>query len=242
MEKIGKTAMILAAGRGERMRPITDSIPKPLVSAGGKPLILWQMERLASAGFRHLVINVAYLGAQIVDFVKNSPEVSRLNFKSILFSVEEKGLETAGGIKTALPLIQKSAGDSPFLITNADIYTEFDYLKFYEKYKHLKNNQAAILMVENPPHNTKGDFSLLNNQIGFVLKDNALTYSGTGMFTADFFKTIKANEVCKLKPLLDSAILENRLFGEKTADFWLDVGNIARLEELKKHLTKNGLC
>lgn len=242
MEKNEKTAMILAAGRGERLRPLTDSTPKPLVVAGGKPLILWQMERLALAGFRHLVINIAYLGAQIVDFVKKSPDVLRLNFKSILFSVEKEALETAGGIKTALPLIQKTAGDLPFLITNADIYAEFDYLKFYETYKNLKNNQAAILLVNNPQHNKNGDFSLCNNKICLVLKDNTLTYSGTGIFTADFFKDIKENEIYKLKPLLDSAILENRLFGEKTTHYWLDVGNIVRLNELKKYLIKKGLC
>lgn len=242
MEKNAKTAMILAAGRGERLRPLTDSVPKPLVKAGGKPLILWQMERLAKAGFRHLVINVAYLAEQIQDFVKTSPDVLNLDFKSILFSIEKEALETAGGIKTALPLIQKTAGTLPFLVTNADIYTEFDYLNFYNKYKYLKNNQAVILMVDNPSHNKNGDFSILNNEIHFVSDENSFTYSGTGIFTADFFKNIQENEIFKLKPLLEKAILEKRLLGEKTAHFWLDVGNMERLKALKKYLTQNGLC
>ena len=235
------TAMILAAGRGERLRPLTDTIPKPLIEAGGKPLILWQMERLAAAGFRHLVINVAYLGEQIQHFVETSNAVQKLNFKSIEISFEKNALETAGGIKTALPLIQKTSGDLPFLVTNADIYAEFDYLKFYEKYKGLKNNHAALLFVQNPPHNLKGDFSLNENRVDFI-SNNSLTYSGTGIFTADFFKEIKENEIMKLKPLLEKAILERRLFGEKSDNFWLDVGNIERLNQLKNHLTKNGLC
>ena len=242
MEKNAKTAMILAAGRGERLRPLTDSVPKPLVKAGGKPLILWQMERLAKAGFRHLVINVAYLAEQIQDFVKTSPDVLNLGFKSILFSIEKEALETAGGIKTALSLIQKTAGTLPFLVTNADIYAEFDYLNFYNKYKYLKNNQAVILMVDNPSHNKNGDFSILNNEIHFVSDENSFTYSGTGIFTADFFKNIQKNEIFKLKPLLEKAILEKRLLGEKTAHFWLDVGNMERLKALKKYLTQNGLC
>ncbi len=231
--------MILAAGRGERLKPLTDTCPKPLIKAQGKPLIVRQIEKLAAAGFQHLVINTAYLGEQIEKTLGNGKLFQPLGIRRILYSKEETALETGGGIVKALPLIQQSAQDQPFLVVNADVYTELDYFSFFEKYKTIPPNFAAILLNENPPHHLKGDFSL--NEQGFVLppQHKTYTYTGIGVFTADFFKNAPPTPSFPLKPLLENAISSQKLLGEKNTAYWLDVGSPARLQELDFYLKKS---
>jgi NDP-sugar pyrophosphorylase family protein len=147
--------MILAAGLGERMRPLTDHTPKPLLVAGGKPLIVWQIERLRAAGFRELVINHAHLGQQIEDYLGDGAELG----VRIAWSREPEPLESAGGIATALPYL----GDAPFLVTNGDVYTEFDYARLARVLAEMAANPehlAHLVLVDNPPHHPDGDFVL----------------------------------------------------------------------------------
>src|SRR5436190_5873986 len=142
-------AMLLAAGRGERLRPLTDRMPKPLVPVGGKPLIAWHLERLAAGGCREAVANVSHLGEQIVKYVQSSSFGLR-----VAFSREAEPLETAGGIAQALPLL----GPSPFLLVNGDIYCEIDFRPLLAH--ELGDNLAHLVLVPNPPQHPKGDFSL----------------------------------------------------------------------------------
>lgn len=236
---VEKTAMILAAGKGERLKPLTNTLAKPLVQAGGKALILWQMERLKKAGFNHLVINVAYLPFQIKNFIQNSSEILNLNFKSILFSDENPALETAGGIKKALHLIEKTAKNLPFLVVNADVYTEFNYFHFFEKYKNIKKNEGVIVLNKNPKHHLQGDFSLNKNNFVILKNKQTFTYTGIGIFKKDFFNVVPENKPYPLKPVLENAILNQHLKGEKNTSFWLDVGTLERLKELELYLKKN---
>lgn len=146
--------MILAAGRGERMRPLTDHTPKPLLTVGGKPLLVWHIERLRAAGFNHIVINHAHLGQQIEDALGNGAAFG----VSIEYSREVSALETAGGIATALPLIESEV----FPVVNGDIYCEFDFSRLAEPLARLAagHDQAHLVLVDNPPHHPRGDFVL----------------------------------------------------------------------------------
>lgn len=218
-------AMILAAGRGERMRPLTDHTPKPLLLAGGKPLIVWHLERLAAAGFKEVVINHAHLGAQIEQALGDGSQWG-LN---IQYSAEPPGaLETAGGIATALPLL----GNEPFLVVNGDVYCDFDFGRFSP----CTVAFAHLVMVENPAHNTKGDFSLNHEHVAYANNEQTLTYAGIGVFSPSFFAEVKPGTVMKLRPLLDAAIAAGTLTGERYAGRWVDVGTPQRLAELDAEL------
>jgi N-acetyl-alpha-D-muramate 1-phosphate uridylyltransferase len=218
-------AMILAAGRGERMRPLTDHTPKPLLVAGGKPLIAWHLERLAAAGFREIVINHAHLGAQIEEALGDG---SRWGLH-IQYSPEPPGaLETAGGIATALPLL----GDEPFLVVNGDVYCDFDFGRFFR----FTVGMAHLVMVENPAHHTGGDFSLDGQRVIYANGAQTLTYAGIGVFSPAFFAGVQPGTVMKLRPLLDAAIAAGTLTGERFAGRWVDVGTPQRLAELDAEL------
>jgi MurNAc alpha-1-phosphate uridylyltransferase len=218
-------AMILAAGRGERMRPLTDHTPKPLLAAGGKPLIVWHLERLAAAGFREIVINHAHLGEQIEQTLGDGSKWGL----SIAYSPEPPGaLETAGGIATALPLL----GNDPFLVVNGDIYCDWDF----NQARQLASAQAHLVMVANPAHHTGGDFSLDGKRVIYANREQTLTYAGIGVFPPSFFAEVKPGTVMKLRPLLDAAIAAGTLTGERYAGRWVDVGTPQRLAELDAEL------
>ena len=218
-------AFILAAGRGERMRPLTDHTPKPLLVAGGKPLIVWHLERLAAAGFREIIINHAHLGSLIEQTLGDGSQWGL----QIQYSPEPPGaLETAGGIAAALPLL----GDEPFLVVNGDVYCDFDFGHFFRS----TAAGAHLVMVANPTHHTGGDFSLDGQRVTYANGEQTLTYAGIGVFSPAFFAGVQPGTVMKLRPLLDAAIAAGTLTGERYAGRWVDVGTPQRLAELDAEL------
>lgn len=220
-------AFILAAGRGERMRPLSDSTPKPLLCAGGKPLIVWHLERLAAAGLREVVINHAHLGQQIVDALGDGHHFGL----HIRYSAEPPGaLETAGGIAHALPLL----GDQPFLLVNGDIWCDWEFSQAPSRAQTLAPRQAHLVFVDNPPHHPFGDFCLDGEQVRAAANGahQALTYAGISIFSPAFFADVAHGAAMKLRPLLDAAIARNEVSGEHHAGRWTDVGSPQRLAEL----------
>lgn len=213
-------AMILAAGRGERMRPLTDHTPKPLLLAAGKPLIEHTIKQLVAAGFNDIVINHAHMGLQIEARLGNGHQLGA----SISYSPEgEQALETAGGIINALPLL----GNEVFLVVNGDIATDFPFAEL----KSLTVDLAHLVLVDNPVHNTRGDFGL--DKTGLVVSNSTeqLTFSGIGLYRAELFDNIPAGP-SKLAPLLRLAIASGRVSGQKMSGFWMDIGTPERLQEL----------
>ena len=218
-----RTAMLLAAGRGERMGKLTQHTPKPLLKFKGKTLIERHLENLSSAGFTDVVINVSYLSSQIEDFVGNG---SNWNL-NVLFSNEDPVLETAGGIKKALPLIKSEL----FAVINADIFTEFNYANIYNV-KILDHVNAHLYLTDNPAHNPNGDFYL--NKFGFLelKKSEAKTFSGIGIYRKIFFDEISANTYLKLAPFLYKAIEKKLISGDLLNSKWVDIGTPERLNSL----------
>lgn len=219
--------MILAAGRGERMRPLTDVTPKPLLLAGGRPLIVWHLERLAASGFRDVVINHAHLGAQIEAELGDG---SRFGLQ-IRYSPEPPGaLETAGGIARALPLL----GNKPFLVVNGDIWCDWDFRRAHM----LAARHAHLVFVDNPPQHAGGDFCLDGETARYASTGigPTLTYAGTGVFSPEFFAGVGPGTVMKLRPLLDAGIAKGIVTGERHTGYWVDVGSPERLAELNQEL------
>lgn len=218
-------AMILAAGRGERMRPLTDATPKPLLTVGGKPLLVWHLEALARAGVKEVVINHAWLGEQIPAALGNGTHWGL----SIVYSPEgDMGLETGGGIMNALPLL----GREPFLLVNGDVFVEFDFCTLIRQ--GLAHDMLAhLLLVDNPPQHPKGDFSLTPD--GFVLDTPGLTYSGVALISPALFKDC-VGSAFPLAPLLRSAMQLGKVRGEKFVGRWIDVGTPERLAALDQAL------
>lgn len=220
-------AMILAAGRGERMRPLTDHTPKPLLVAGGKPLIVWHLERLAAAGFREVVINHAHLGEQI-EAALGSGAAWGL---SLRYSPEPPGaLETAGGIARALPLL----GQQPFLVVNGDIFTDWDVAR--ARQVEMKHNLAHVVLAPNPPHHPGGDFSLDEGRLR-NLGGTTFTYTGLGVFAPELFLGVSPDVPSKLGPLLRAAADHGCATGECHDGLWLDIGTPERLAELDERLS-----
>ncbi|HHZ69119.1 MAG TPA: nucleotidyltransferase family protein [Methylococcaceae bacterium] len=219
-------AMILAAGRGERLRPLTDKQPKPLLPIAGKPLIEYTIERLVSAGFQDLVINIAYLGTQIKDTLGNG---HRFNAKISYSDEGSNPLETAGGIIHALPLL----GNKPFIVINGDIATDFNFSTLKEKTIDL----AHLILVPNPKHHPQGDFGIKDN---LITENNSTryTFSGIGLYHPKLFNHQPPGKSA-LKPLLQAGIQEKGISGELNHDFWLDIGTIERLNNFEKHVKKN---
>ncbi|WP_367645226.1 N-acetylmuramate alpha-1-phosphate uridylyltransferase MurU [Snodgrassella alvi] len=221
-------AMILAAGRGERMRPLTDTCPKPLLKVGGIPLIEHHLRRLQKAGFREIVINHAWLGEQIENSLGNGQAYGL----EISYSAEkEGGLETAGGIATALPML----GNTPFLVINGDVLTDIDFVGALEISNELEQsgNLAHLWLVDNPSHHPEGDFHLLSSGKITERQTNtsALTFSGVGVYHPALFKGIQAHNRAKLAPLLRKAMQNGLVSGEYYNGYWLDVGTIERLQQ-----------
>jgi MurNAc alpha-1-phosphate uridylyltransferase len=226
-------AMILAAGRGERMRPLTDHTPKPLLQAGGKPLIVWHIERLVRAGIADLVINHAHLGEQIEEALEDG---NRFGAR-IQYSSEVTALETAGGIAFALSLL----GNEPFAVVNGDVYCEYDFERLHplaEKLKQTRDN-AHLVLVSNPSHHPKGDFLLHGNRVlpsGNLSGGAQLTFSGIGIYQPSLFVHIPHGSKAPLAPLLREQIALGKVSGEHYQGIWVDVGTPQRLEELDKSL------
>ncbi|PKO52276.1 MAG: mannose-1-phosphate guanylyltransferase [Betaproteobacteria bacterium HGW-Betaproteobacteria-20] len=226
-------AMILAAGRGERMRPLTDYTPKPLLQVGGKPLVTWHLERLAKAGFKEIVINHAHLGEQIEAALGNGAEWG----VSIQYSAEKVALETAGGIANALPLLaEHEADDIPFLVVNGDIFIEIDFTPL--KTALQPNSHAHLVLVNNPPQHPQGDFAI---QDGMLKNAGAqrLTFSGVGVYRPTLFTGIVKGEPAKLAPLLRKAIDNNCATAQYYQGVWHDIGTPERLHNLDELLRKN---
>ena len=221
-------AMILAAGRGERMRPLTDTVPKPLLQVGGKALIEWHLEALAMAGFRDIVINHAHLGAQIETALGDG---SRYGV-SIRYSPEGEALETAGGIANALPLL----GEKPFLVVNGDVFCDYDFARLSHLACSLPPERLAhLVLVDNPVQHPAGDFYLANNMLT-EQGDAKLTFSGIGVYRPELFAGVVRGTKAKLAPLLHQAIEQGKVSGEHYRGRWVDVGTPARLKELDEAL------
>lgn len=218
-------AMILAAGRGERLRPLTDSVPKPLVEVGGKPLVAWHLERLAAAGCREAVINVSHLGERIV---------ARLGDGSawgvrIAYSRESEPLETAGGMALARALL----GAQPFLVVNGDIYCEVDLARLLRLT--LAERVAHLVLVPNPPHHPGGDFTLAADRIGNGVAPR-YTYAGVAVISPRLFAGVEAGTKAQLAPLLRAAAERRQVSGELFEGLWQDAGTVERLAELEARL------
>lgn len=214
-------AMILAAGRGERMRHLTEHTPKPLLRVGGKALIEYSIENLAAAGFRDIVVNVAYLGRQIVEFCGDGRQWG----VKIVYSDEgDSALETAGGIAKALPLL----GDQPFLVVNSDIVCDFPLANLRGEVVDL----AHLVLIDNPPHHPCGDFSLDDEGLLAEQGDKKFTFSGIGIYRPALFADIPL-EPLKLRPVLNRAMRERRVSGEKFDGLWLDIGTPERLQAIE---------
>lgn len=221
-------AMILAAGRGERMRPLTDNCPKPLLAAAGKPLIVWHIERLRSAGIRDIVINHAHLG-HMIEAALGSGEALGVRLH---YSAEPQALETAGGIRQALALL----GEDPFIVVNGDIHCDFDPARLIGTSASLAAGTLAhLILVPNPAHHPEGDFGLRDGRLRLTDTDR-LTYSGIGVFHPALFANIQPGTRVALGPLLRENIDRDRVSGERHVGYWLDVGTPERLAELERHL------
>ncbi len=233
-------AMILAAGRGERMRPLTDRMPKPLLPVAGKPLIVWHIERLARAGFRELVINHAHLGSEIEALLGEGDAWN----VTIRYSAEPAGaLETAGGIANALPLL----GNAPFLVVNGDIFCDWDFSRACTALR--RGMLAHLVLVDNPPHHPLGDFTLFDGKVGAGGNEHPLpgadslrkvgaggaaplTFAGIGVYHPALFSEIPRGSVAPLAPLLRDAIHAGQVSGEYHPGRWVDVGTPERLNAL----------
>jgi MurNAc alpha-1-phosphate uridylyltransferase len=257
-------AMILAAGRGERMRPLTDHTPKPLLQAGGKPLIVWHIERLVHAGITDLVINHAHLGVQIEQALGDGRRFGA----TIRYSDEGTALETAGGIAFALPLLCQPSPLAPlplvgegkplpsptsgrgiegegdvFAVVNGDVYCDFDFSRLSARSATLaaSDDMAHLVLVDNPEHNLKGDFCLTDERIVPTPQipnpnSQVLTFSGIGLYKPALFANIMRGSKAPLAPLLREQIALGKVSGEHHHGVWVDVGTPQRLDELDKLL------
>jgi MurNAc alpha-1-phosphate uridylyltransferase len=224
-----KTAMILAAGRGERMRPLTDTIPKPLLVVKHKPLIEHHIEALKQAGYQRIVINHAWLGEQIVNALGDGERYGL----ELLYSAEKSALETAGGIVKAMPLLCPAPQDEFFTVVSADIYTDFDFADLPAT---LEPSSAHLVMVSNPEHHPTGDFYLNDGK----LTENAgekLTFSGIAVFHRRFFDSMLEQKitVMQVAPLLVNAIKKGLVTGQKHQTIWSDIGTPERLAKLNSN-------
>lgn len=225
--------MILAAGRGERMRPLTDRMPKPLLPAGGRPLIAHLIDGLARAGFTDLVVNVSHLAGQIE---RELGDGSRHGV-TIAYSHEAQALETGGGIAYALPLL----GAAPFVVVNSDIYCDFDFARLVSLEPALAGGHAAhLVLVDNPAHHPAGDFRLHE---GRALADGPgprLTFSGIGVYAPALFGGVARGSKCQLAALLRPEMAQGRVTAEHHRGLWMDIGTPQRLAALDAMLAAGG--
>ncbi len=222
-------AMILAAGRGERMRPLTDTTPKPLLPVAEKPLLQFHLEKLAQIGVTDVVINHAWLGEQIEAFVGTGEQ---FGLRAHYSPEPAGGLETAGGIIRALPML----GDAPFLVINGDIFTDLD---FEDLPQQLSEGIAAhLLLVPNPPHNPEGDFGVQDGRLtGKKTGQPSYTFSGMALYSPAFFAQYQAGSEAfvKLRELFDNGIKQRQIAASVLHCQWTDVGTPERLQQLQEH-------
>lgn len=215
--------MILAAGRGERLRPLTDHTPKPLLPVAGRAMIEYTLDALTRAGFTDFVINLAHLGEQIRQHLGDG-ERWGIN---IQYSDEgDSALETAGGIQRALPLL----GDDPFVVVNGDIATDFDYAGL----RTIACPVAHLVLIPNPEHHSEGDFGLSNGVVDQT-SDIRYTFSGIGLYHPDLFKHCQPGK-SRLADLLRSVMNDGQITGQLYSGYWLDVGTAERLHSLENHI------
>ena len=228
-------AMILAAGRGERMRPLTAHTPKPLLKVAGKPLLEYHLARLVAAGVSDIVINIAYLGEQIREYFGSRYEdVSSGQSALIEYSVEPEPLETAGAILNALPLL----GDAPFLLVNGDVWTDYPFSVLLEK--PLVGHQGHLVLVENPEHHPEGDFFI---DAGLLAEKSgaAKTFSGISLLSPELIKAYpKARRVFPLGEVFRDALKNQQLSAEVYSGQWWDIGTVERLQQLEQTLKGSG--
>jgi MurNAc alpha-1-phosphate uridylyltransferase len=224
-------ALILAAGRGERLRPLTDSRPKPLLQAGGRALIEWQVEQLTRAGITELVVNHAHLGALIESALGDGARFGA----RIRYSPESPALETAGGIAKALPML----GDEPFVVVSGDIHTDFDYGTLAAPLARIAADPARdiahLVLVDNPPWHAQGDMGLAAGRI--VRGEPRLTYGNIGVFHPAMFRDIAAGTVLKLFPWAYRFVEDGRVSGELYRGPWDNVGTAEQLAALDRRLS-----
>jgi MurNAc alpha-1-phosphate uridylyltransferase len=227
-------AMIFAAGRGERMRPLTDHTPKPLLEAGGKPLIEWQIERLAQAGFRTIVINHAWLGERLEAALGDGSCWG----VQLRYSPEQEALETAGGIAQALPLLEDGAAGAIFLGVAGDVYTDFDYTSLHARAGRLASQAGPgmhLVMVPNPPFHPAGDFGLVD---GIVSGDAEprLTFGSIALYDTRMFRALPRGTRRALTPYYRETIARGLASGELYDGPWDNVGTVAQLQALDERL------
>lgn len=234
MSPFPTTAMIFAAGRGERMRPLTDTCPKPLLEAGGKPLIVWQIERLARAGFRTIVINHAWLGAQIEAALGDG---SRWQVQ-LRYSAETDALETAGGIVQALPLLEENGESSVFVAVSGDVYADFDYATLQapaERLRALPQPGMHLVMVPNPAFHPDGDFGLTDGTLSLD-GEPRFTFGNIGLYDTRMFRGLPHGTRCALKPYYRATIARGLASGALYEGVWENVGTPAQLQALDRRL------
>lgn len=220
--------MILAAGRGERMRPLSDEWAKPLLPAGGKPLLQWTIENLSREGFEDLVINTSWLGAQIESWLGDG---TRLGVR-IRYSPEPDGaLGTGGGIHNALPLL----GDDPFVVVNGDVWTDYAYSRL----RNTPSSPAHLVLIDNPAHHPTGDFELNGGLVANGTRGRRFTFAGIGVYHPRLFAACAPGEF-PLAPLLREAAGKQLVTGEYHPGRWMDVGTPARLKQLDRQLSEKG--
>ena len=219
-------AMILAAGRGERLRPLTDNVPKPLLPIGGKPIIEHTVAALVDSGITDIIINLSYKGHQIRDSLGDGQRLGA----NLRYSDEgSEALETAGGILRALPFFDHQ----PFLVVNGDIYTEYPYAKLIDQ----SINYAHLILVPNPEHHPQGDFGL-ESKLALNHADQLLTFSGIGLYQKKMFEGL-ATGAHPLGPLLREAISIGGVTGEHFTGVWMDIGTVERYQAVNDWLDKN---
>lgn len=223
-------AMILAAGRGERMRPLTDTTPKPLLKAGGRSLIAWAIRRLLRAGISDVVVNISHLAPLIEAELGDGAALD----VRIRYSHEHEALETAGGIAWALPLLD----NEPFLVVNSDVYSDYDFAPLAARAVTLTpQHPAHLVLVNNPAHNPDGDFGLIEGRVTTIAPK--FTFSGIGAYHPALFANIPHGEKARLAVQLTLPIAESRVTGEHYTGEWNDVGTPQRLAELDERLCGN---
>ncbi len=228
--KTTKKAMILAAGHGKRMRPLTEHLPKPLLEAGGKPLIVWHIEKLVLAGIKEIVINIGWKGWKIPEVLGDG---SQWNIQLHYSDEQETGpLETAGGIHMALPLLtDNDRTNNPFIVVNGDIWCDYAYSDL----QLADNDRAHLILIQNPQHNPDGDFCLQEHRVYDASCKPSYTFSGIGYYRPELFSPLSAGKAA-LAPLLRAAMQDNKVSGELYSGDWRDIGTPERLQQLNTDL------
>ena len=230
-----KKAMIFAAGRGERMRPLTDTCPKPLLEVGGKPLIVWQIERLARAGFQTIVINHAWLGEQIETALGDG---SRWGVQ-LRYSAEHEALETAGGIVQALPLLEDDGAGEVFVAVSGDVYADFDYAALNaraETLAALREPGMHLVMVPNPAFHPNGDFGLVDGVLSLEAQPR-FTFGNIGLYDTRMFRDLPRGTRRALTPYYRATIASGLASGELYEGLWENVGTPAQLQALDRRVS-----